>query len=175
LAYLASGGIPLRPGVARLLREARQNGLRLAIATTTTPENVTELLRASLGPDFAQFFEVIGAGDVVRQKKPASDVYDWVLKRLELAPAACLALEDSANGLAASLGAGIATLVTVSEYTRGQNFSGAAVVLSDFGEPTAPFVLLAGDADGSGFVDVKSLRFWHRRSLVTSYAGNKKQ
>ena len=130
---VASGQLPLRPGVARLISEARTSGLRLAIATTTTPENVEALLRAAMAPDAISWFEVIGAGDVVPAKKPAPDIYHWVLERLDLAPDACLALEDSENGLAASLGAGIPTLVTENAYTRGQNFTGALAVLPDLG------------------------------------------
>lgn len=130
---VASGQLPLRPGVARLISEARTSGLRLAIATTTTPENVEALLRAAMAPDAMSWFEVIGAGDVVPAKKPAPDIYHWVLERLDLAPDACLALEDSENGLAASLGAGIPTLVTENAYTRGQNFTGALAVLPDLG------------------------------------------
>ena len=48
---LSTGKIPLRRGVKRLLNEAKMAGLRLAIATTTTPENVTALLKYSLGED----------------------------------------------------------------------------------------------------------------------------
>jgi beta-phosphoglucomutase-like phosphatase (HAD superfamily) len=126
-----SGALPLRPGVARLIAEARAAGLRLAIATTTTPENVDVLLRASMAPDATGWFEVIGAGDVVPAKKPAPDIYTWVLERLNLPAAACLALEDSANGLKSSLAAGIPTLVTESEYTQGQDFSGALAIVPD--------------------------------------------
>lgn len=126
-----TGALPLRPGVARLIAEARAAGLRLAIATTTTPQNVEVLLRASLAPESLDWFEVIGAGDVVPAKKPAPDIYLWVLERLNLPATACLALEDSANGIKASLAAGIPTLVTESEYTRGQDFTGALAVLPD--------------------------------------------
>jgi HAD superfamily hydrolase (TIGR01509 family) len=129
-----SGQLPLRPGIARLIDEARASGLRLAIATTTTSENVAALLRAAIAPDAMNWFEVIGAGDVVPAKKPAPDIYDWVLERLGLAPDECLALEDSENGLAASLGAGIPTLITENAYTRGQDFSGALAVLPDLGK-----------------------------------------
>ena len=125
----ATGGIPLRPGVARLLDEARSAGLRLAVATTTTPENVSALLVPALGPDAMAWFEVIGAGDVVPAKKPAPDIYRWVLDRLGLPASACLAFEDSENGLKASIGAGLATVVTPCDYTRGQDFSGATAVL----------------------------------------------
>jgi beta-phosphoglucomutase-like phosphatase (HAD superfamily) len=79
-------------------------------------------------------FEVIGAGDVVPAKKPAPDIYRWVLERLELPASACLAFEDSENGLKASLGAGLATIVTPCDYTRGQDFSGAAAVLDSLEE-----------------------------------------
>jgi len=132
-----SGRLPLRPGVARLIAEARQTGIRLAIATTTTPENVEVLLRSSLAPDAMQWFEVIGAGDgAAKKKKPAPDVYLWVLERLGLAADACLALEDSENGVRSSLAAGIPTLVTESEYTHGQDFTGALAVLPDLAAST---------------------------------------
>src|SRR5512135_706134 len=55
-AMLAEGRLPLRTGVARLLKEAREAGMRLAIATTTTPENVTALLRHSLAADGEDWF-----------------------------------------------------------------------------------------------------------------------
>lgn len=65
---LRAGRIELRPGVARLITEARDAGLRLAIATTTMPDNVSTLLQTSLGSDSLHWFEVIGAGDVVANK-----------------------------------------------------------------------------------------------------------
>jgi len=125
----ATGRIPLRPGVARLLTQARAAGLRLAIATTTRLENVAALLTPALGPQVMDWFEVIGAGDVVAAKKPAPDIYRWVLQGLGLPATDCLAFEDSAHGLHAALGAGLTTIVTPCDYTRGQDFSGAAAVL----------------------------------------------
>ena len=79
----------------RLLLEARKAGLRLAIATTTTPENVTALLKYTLGEDSLNWFEVVAAGDLVPAKKPAPDVYLWALEKLQLKPDACLAFELS--------------------------------------------------------------------------------
>jgi HAD superfamily hydrolase (TIGR01509 family) len=131
VAILEAGRIPPRPGVARLIAEARTAGLRLAIATTTTPENVTTLLRASLAPDAAAWFEVIGAGDIVPKKKPAPDIYHWVLARLGLPAEACLAIEDSANGLKSAMAARLPTLITRSPYTAGEDFTGAIAVLPD--------------------------------------------
>lgn len=161
LDLVARGGIPMQPGVARLMKEARAVGLRLAIATTTTPENVTSLLKASLAPDAESWFEVIGAGDVVPKKKPAPDIYTWVLEKMNLPASACLAFEDSKNGLLASLAAGLPTLVTESEYTLGHDFTGAFAVLSDLGEPGKPCQVRRGDLHGKTFVDVSLLKTWH--------------
>ncbi|NWG32285.1 MAG: HAD family hydrolase [Rhodocyclaceae bacterium] len=165
LELVAKGGIPLQPGVARLMREARAAGLRLAIATTTTPENVTSLLKASLAPDAERWFEVIGAGDVVPKKKPAPDIYLWVLEKMNLPATACLAFEDSENGLKASLAAGLATVVTESEYTADHDFSGALAVLSDLGEPDKPCEVRRGDMHGKTYVDVDLLRRWHAENI----------
>ncbi len=162
-ALAAQGGIPMRPGVKRLLIEARSAGLRLAIATTTTPENVTVLLEHSLGSGTQDWFEVIAAGDIVPAKKPAPDIYHYALEEMKLEAADCLAFEDSENGLRASLGAGLKTLITVNDYTLDHDFSGAAVVLSDLGDPGAPNRRLAGPDLGQPFVDVAYLKALHQR------------
>ncbi len=156
LELLDRGGIPLRPGVERLLGEARETGLRLAIATTTTPANVTALL-TSLLPGRLSWFEVIGAGDVVPAKKPAPDIYRHVLGELRLGPGRCVAFEDSELGLRSSLGAGLKTVVTVNPYTEGQDFTGAALVADNLGEPGQPCRVLAGSAFGSAYVDAALL------------------
>lgn len=127
-AMLREGLIPLRPGIKQLLTDARNGGIRLAIATTTSPENVATLLQQGLGADGERWFETIGCGDIVPHKKPAPDIYLWVLARLGLPAAACIALEDSENGLRSSLAAGIKTFVVRNHYTRNQDFSGAAAV-----------------------------------------------
>lgn len=136
-----SGALPLRPGIGELIRAARQAGIRLAIATTTSPENVDALLRASLAPAAVDWFEVIGAGDIVPAKKPAPDIYLWVLERLGLPAAACIAIEDSANGLRAALAADVPTVVTISEYTKEQDFTGATLVVNKLDQPTTAHLL----------------------------------
>ncbi|GFZ90581.1 hypothetical protein CYANOKiyG1_00870 [Okeania sp. KiyG1] len=78
---LATGTIPLRLGVKRLLAEARNQKIRLAIATTSTLENVTALLENTLGKESLSWFEIIAAGDIVPEKKPAPDVYYYVLEK----------------------------------------------------------------------------------------------
>ncbi|MBI4808542.1 MAG: HAD family hydrolase [Nitrosomonadales bacterium] len=133
-AMLRDGKIPLRPGIRQLINDARQAGLRLAIATTTSPENVSALLEVGLGKDWASKFATNGCGDIVPQKKPAPDIYNWVLNELKLAPQDCIALEDSNNGLRSSLAAGIKTYITTNPYTCKQDFTGATAVFEDLSD-----------------------------------------
>jgi HAD superfamily hydrolase (TIGR01509 family) len=124
-----SGEVKLRPGISELIEDARENGLRLAIATTTTPANVEALLNVTLGGN--SLFEVICAGDIVANKKPAPDIYELALNDLGLPPEACVAMEDSRNGLLSAVAAGIATVVTPGIYTADHDFAEAALVIED--------------------------------------------
>lgn len=158
---LAEGAIPLRPGVKRLILEARAAGLRLAVATTTTPANVSALLEHALDPEAMEWFEVIAAGDVVPAKKPAPDIYTYAMEKMALSPQQCVAFEDSRNGILASRGAGLATIVAVNGYTAEDDFSGAAIVLDHWGEPDQPFEVLAGDAAGETCLTLDLVRRLH--------------
>ncbi len=160
---LSTGAIPLRPGIERLLNEAREQDLRLAIATTTTPENVTALLENTLGRASLDWFEVIAAGDIVPAKKPASDIYDYALEEMKLGPGDCIAFEDSHNGILSSMGAGIPTIIAVNGYTHDDDFSGALLVLDNMGEPGQPFTVLQGKANDHTYVDCALLKQLHDR------------
>ena len=133
-AMIAGGGVPLRPGIKQLIEDAHRAGITLAIATTTTPENVSALLEVGLGKNWAKLFAANGCGDIVPHKKPAPDIYFWVLEKLGLKGSDCIALEDSENGLRSSLAAGIRTFVTTNHYTRNHNFEGAAGVFDDLSD-----------------------------------------
>ena len=169
---LDDGRIPLRPGVARLIAEARAAGLRLAVVTTTTPANVSALLRNALAADAESWFEVIAAGDVVPAKKPASDIYHYAMARLGLPPARCIAFEDSRNGLLAARGAGLGTIVAVNGSTRAEVFGGAAAVLDEWGEPDRPFTVLAGDCGDAACLDLALVRRLHAATPSLDLIGN---
>jgi HAD superfamily hydrolase (TIGR01509 family) len=162
---LAQGSIPLRPGVRRLLEESRSKGMRLAIATTTTPANVTALLQSTLKPDGLHWFEVIAAGDMVPAKKPAADIYYYALQQMQLKSSECLAFEDSYNGVVSAVKAGLQTVVTVNDYTRQHNFSGAALVLDHLGEPHQPFQVLEGEAGAHSHFTLELAHHLHQQRL----------
>ncbi|MEL6978167.1 MAG: HAD-IA family hydrolase [Pseudomonadota bacterium] len=122
---LGAGGLPLRDGIAETVAAARARGVRLAVATTTSRPNVDAVCRSGFGAAAEAVFEVIAAGDDVAAKKPAPDVYHLALERLGLPAEACLAIEDSANGLNAAQAAGLRCVVAPSRYTRSDPLGGA--------------------------------------------------
>ncbi|MBD2484735.1 HAD family hydrolase [Planktothrix sp. FACHB-1365] len=149
---LDQGLIPLRPGVQRLIQEAKEKEIRLAIATTSALPNVLALLEnTAIHPDW---FEIIAAGDIVPAKKPAPDIYFYVLEKLRLNSADCLVFEDSHHGFLASKQAKLKTIITVNDYTKHQDFTDAVLVVNHLGEPDLPFTVLAGDISKKSYLDL---------------------
>lgn len=128
---ISAGAVGLRPGILDLLDEAAGAGVQLAIATTTSPVNIAALLRRAMGPGWRHAFAAIGDGSTAPQKKPHPMVYEQILRTLQLDPRSCLAFEDSGNGLKAATLAGLATIITPTEYTRTHDFGRAMHVLPD--------------------------------------------
>ncbi len=153
------GHLGLRPGVARLIAEARAAGVKLALATTTSLPNIDSLL----GQNFEagdRPFNVIAYGDEVDRKKPAPDIFTLALERLAIRPSEAVALEDSAAGIRSALDAGLAVLATRSVYTQSHKLDGAFSAVSDLGEPDAPHRHIAGHVWLRGHVDLRGLQDW---------------
>ncbi len=151
--------LPLRPGVARLVAEARAAGIRLGVATTTSRPNVDRLLSVNFPPGAAPF-DVIAAGDEAERKKPAPDVFLLALAGLDVAAAEAVAFEDSAAGIASARAAGLPVLATRSRYTDSHRLDGAFSAVSDLGEPGRPHRHLAGVEWPGGVVDLAGLIRW---------------
>jgi HAD superfamily hydrolase (TIGR01509 family) len=130
---IASGALPLRPGINRIVDAAHAAGIRLAVCTTSAPDSVDGVLDL-MGAERKGYFELVLAGDVVAKKKPDPEIYDLARKTLDLDPNDCVVIEDSKNGLRAALGAGMPCLITTSTYTRDEDFTGAARVEPTLGD-----------------------------------------
>jgi HAD superfamily hydrolase (TIGR01509 family) len=139
-----SGAVSLRPGVLKLMDEALSAGLQLSIATTTSPVNIAALLSHAVGADWRMNFTAIGDASTAPLKKPHPQVYLQMLAALKLPASACLALEDSNNGLRAATAAGLATVITTNPFTLHHDFTGALKVLPDL-----------------SMVNLARLRQWH--------------
>ena len=137
LDLVASGAVPPRPGIARLVAAALDAGWRVAVASTSAQASVTATLERAVGTGLAERVRVF-AGDIVPHKKPAPDIYLLALRDLGVPAAAAVVIEDSRNGLLAATGAGIACLITVNDFTADEDFSEAALVVSALGDPGEP-------------------------------------
>ncbi len=136
-ALVASGVMPGRPGIARIIDDALEAGWTVAVASTSAEESVRAVLVNAVGEDAAGRIPVF-AGDVVPAKKPDPAVYLLTVERLSLDPADTLVVEDSRNGLLAATAAGLRCLVTVNGYTREEDSAEAVLVVSELGDPDRP-------------------------------------
>lgn len=138
------GSLPARPGVARIIEEAYAAGWLLAVASTSAELSVRAVLDHVVGPARAKDFLVL-AGDVVPHKKPAPDIYLLTVRRLGVPAARCVVVEDSRAGLLAARAAGLACVVTVNGYTRGEDFTGAAFVVDSLSAVSLTDLVAARD------------------------------
>ena len=130
-----SGSLPPRSGIARVFREAHENGLFLFVCSTSHKESVEALLSHNYGKECLNWFTKLYCGDVVAKKKPAPDIYLLAKNEFNLDAARCFVIEDSRNGLLAAGGAGMHCLVTQSFYTVEEDFSEADITTTCLGDP----------------------------------------
>ena len=160
MRMIADGSVPLRPGVARLIREAKEAGLKVGIATTTSTPNVDALIQATLGRPAAEVFDAMACGEEVTAKKPAPDLYELALARLGVAHNEAMAIEDSRNGLIAALRAGVPVVATPSQYTADEDLSDALSVVSHLGEPDLPYEHISGFGWAQSMITPAMLARW---------------
>jgi beta-phosphoglucomutase-like phosphatase (HAD superfamily) len=156
-SMVQAGQVPLRDGVERLIDEAAAANVQLAIASTTTLANIETLLRTALGRYSMQRFAVVGAGDQVRHKKPAPEIYRFVLRELGHRAEDCVAIEDSRNGLTAAKTAGLYTVVTPSYWTFDEDFSAANLVLPSLGSSSRPLPPRAAALVGHSMLGIREI------------------
>ncbi len=135
MELIESGQLPLRPGVARLVDEAIENGIVLAVCSTSNERAVTLVIERLLGLERKKHFAAILAGDVVSKKKPDPEIYHLAARRLCLDRNRCLVIEDSRNGFLAACAAGMRCVVTTNAYTEHEDFTGADRVVTELGDP----------------------------------------
>ena len=138
---IATGELPLRPGIRRIVDEAIAASVRLGVCTTSNPKAIDGVLDL-LGPERKARFEFVLAGDVVSKKKPDPEIYELAKEKLELPVEDCVVIEDSRNGMLAALGADLPVFITTSTYTVDEDFTGALGVVPELGdEPNVTITL----------------------------------
>lgn len=132
---VAAGRLPTRPGIRRIIVAAQDAGWRLGVASTSAEASVRAILEQAVGPDRAARFDLLLAGDIVPNKKPAPDIYLLALERLGVSARETLVIEDSRNGLLAADRAGLRCVMTVNGYTEEEDNTEAILVVTSLGDP----------------------------------------
>ncbi|HEX9807818.1 MAG TPA: HAD-IA family hydrolase [Alteraurantiacibacter sp.] len=139
-ALVGEGGLPLRPGIVRIVDEAIAAGVRLGVCTTSNPKFIDAVLDL-FGSDRKAKFEFVHAGDCVSKKKPDPEIYELAKRSLGLPAHECMVIEDSRNGLLAAKGAGLPCTITTSTYTVDEDFSEAEIVVPELGDDPVQLAL----------------------------------
>lgn len=93
------GKLPMKPGVMELLSYLKGKGKKIALASSTRRETVTNQLRWA---GIIDYFDVIICGDMVTKSKPAPDIFLKACQELGVSPEKTYAIEDSYNGIRAA-------------------------------------------------------------------------
>ncbi|KAG0482215.1 hypothetical protein HPP92_010299 [Vanilla planifolia] len=134
MALIEKKLLPLRPGVERLIDEALDKGVKVAVCSTSNEKAVSAIVSFLLGPERADKIAIF-AGDVVPRKKPDPAIYLLAANTFGVDTSSCVVVEDSAIGLAAAKAAGMKCIVTKSSYTAEEDFLNADAVFDCIGDP----------------------------------------
>lgn len=134
-------GLALRPGVRDVIVWARQQGVPVGFATTTSAQNVDAILAALNGAVTRATFAFVGDADMVERPKPDPEIYRLALERLGVEAARCVAIEDTGVNLAAPVAAGIAAIAFPGANTMSHNFRSARAVVDELDPSTIETVL----------------------------------
>jgi HAD superfamily hydrolase (TIGR01509 family) len=157
-----AGSIPLRPGVAALMAECREHGLRMGITTTTSRPNVDALLTVHLGERWQEWFAVVVCGEDVQRKKPDPEVYARAVAKLDVRPQQAVAIEDSSDGAAAAAGACVPCVVARSAYFAETPIDGAIAVGPGLQTRAAWQPALPASGDTRRTVGLQDIHDWWR-------------
>ncbi|ADB19242.1 HAD-superfamily hydrolase, subfamily IA, variant 3 [Pirellula staleyi DSM 6068] len=120
------------PGTLELLSTIEAKSLPKAIATSSRRKVVHHMLdRFELRPRF----QFILTSEDVQQGKPNPEIYLSAASKLGFAPAEILVFEDSANGCAAAVAAGMHTIAVPGDHSRHHEFGGAKMIAQSLADP----------------------------------------
>jgi putative hydrolase of the HAD superfamily len=132
--------LELADGIDAWLTEARDLGLRLAVASSSPRDWITDHL-SRIG--YLNRFELLACGDEVAAPKPAPDVYRLALSRLDVPAARAIAFEDTVHGVAAAQAAGLRCVAIPHPNADPALFTAADVLLTSAADQPLASVLAA--------------------------------
>lgn len=150
--------LPARPGIKRLMLAAASQNIKIFICSTAHEDSVAALAQSIFGPDWNKIITRIYAGDIVQHKKPAPDIYLLAKHDYALNPSRCIVIEDTRAGMLAARAAGLHCLVTMSQYSREEDFTEADAVADSLGDPDRPCRVQKGLPQTTTVIDLELLR-----------------
>lgn len=120
-------------GAGEFLRRLREAGIPLGLATSSHARLCQLKLRDK---DWADCFEAIICGDNPRLEnpKPAPDIFLLCAELLGRSPGNCVAFEDSPNGIAAAVKAGMTVVAIDSPWVDRNELGDADLIVNDYRE-----------------------------------------
>ena len=125
---MVSGNVLLRPGVANLIEQALDNGIKLAFVTSTSKDNVDAVFQALKNQLNRSNFSFIGNDKMVSNSKPKPDIYLKALSELNLEAQDCIAIEDTEVSMQSALAASIKCIGFPGAFAKDNDFSSAILV-----------------------------------------------
>ncbi|MEE2694803.1 MAG: HAD-IA family hydrolase [Pseudomonadota bacterium] len=156
--YILESEIKPRPGVIRLIKELKENNIRIAIVSSNSEKSLHTLFKKGLNINPKKTFDLIAHGECTKNKRPSPEIYEWVLEKLRLPPQSCVAIEDSPRGVESAKNANLNILATPSIFTKDEDFSDAKLIVSDLGEIDRPFNKIKGETFGNKIVNLDLLK-----------------
>jgi HAD superfamily hydrolase (TIGR01509 family) len=155
---IASNLVRPRPGVVRLIDEARRSDILVGLLASSASANVDTLVTSALGPEIRKAVIAIACSDMVARKKPAPDIYELLLSMLHVSAGAAVAFEDSTNGLLAAKSVGLYTVFTPNRWTTAHRSQGADLILSSLGDPDSPLDTATAAKIGALYLELSKLQ-----------------
>jgi HAD superfamily hydrolase (TIGR01509 family) len=122
---------PALPGARDLIEKLRERGVPVALCTASYMRWVEAILAAA---GLSGLFEAISCADMVERTKPDPAPYALAARLLGLEPPQCIAIEDSANGIASALAAGCWTIQLRATETAAPPTDGVRMVIHSLAE-----------------------------------------
>ena len=112
----------LRKSIEEIIKYTKDNNIKLGFSTSTTVNNVDAVFESLSSQISKQDFDFIGNKSYVKNEKPHPEIYEVTLKKLNLLPEECLAIEDTEESSNSAVQAGIKCIGFPGDYHIDDNF-----------------------------------------------------
>ncbi|GAA0076335.1 HAD family phosphatase [Clostridium sp. CTA-5] len=107
LQIIDAGEVPIKPGAIEIIKSLKENGYKVALATSAKRNRLDKQLKIG---DIKDIFDAIVCGDDVTNAKPDPEIFLDAAQKLSVSPKKCIVIEDSPAGIKAAYNANMVGL-----------------------------------------------------------------